>query len=580
MREKLQQFRNSRAGRIAAIVAAVLFPICLVLMAEVNQSGDWGTIVQLILETPRIFLFDIGAVSVSFWLIGLLCRRAAFSAVINSFFWYAISCVEFYRYRASGSHFTLYDLSVMTNVGDVMKFAEIELFPFQFITLGVLILYCALLFVTDLRVTLPKRQLISACSATLAMSLLFFFVPGVSSAVYGLCGVEYGGLNNSFVQQEKFEKNQMIAFLVENLSDVVQTTRVQEPENYSEESIEVLGTEAVAQPQQTSVKPNIITIMSESYADFREFEDLELEEYYQNFDRFRSEGFAGDAIVPTFGGYTVRTEFELLFGLPIKSLNGTVAPQNMISEEEQTTVPSYYRSQGYTTTYIHPYTSELYRRAELYPYYGFDRVYFEDSFSNASYYHGYIDDETAFGKAVDQILADEKPSYIHITTMQNHMPYGGDEEEQFSYYMDGIGHTDEALGSLMEQLEQVDEPTIVLFVGDHFPGFTGEDTIYDQLGIDAKNCRQMYRQHYFVWSNYDFSFSLESEQAVSVFYLPWLLADQIGLAGNDITELLLEQYQQDPIYTMEYRNGYHNQVLDTLTYDLILGDKYSNYYLR
>ena len=282
--------------------------------------------------------------------------------------------------------------------------------------------------------------------------------------------------------------------------------------------------------------------------------------------------------MPTFGGYTLRTDFELLFGLPLKSLNGTVSPQNMISEEEQTTVPSYFRSQGYTTTYIHPYTSALYRRAELYPYYGFDRVYFEDAFSFPSYQHGYLSDQSAFDKAVDQLLTDEKPAYIHLTTMQNHMPYGEDEDGQFEYYMDGITRTDEALGSLMKQLEQIDEPTVVLFVGDHFPGFSGEETIYDQLGIDAGNCRQLYHQHYFVWSNYDFTFSLE-EQPVSVFYLPWLLADQIGLAGNDITELLLEQYQQDPVYTMEYREHYHNRVLDTLTYDLILGDKYSTCYL-
>lgn len=580
MQLSLKQLRNCRAARLLAIVLTALFPVCLVFMTEVNQSGSWGTINQLIFEKPTILLFDLGVIVISYGIFGLLFRHIAVSAVLNSVFWYALSCIEFYRFQASGSHFTIYDISVVTNIQDVLKFADIKIYSFQIITLLVLALYCTALFLLGSKISLAKKHVISGGSASLALTILFFFVPGFSSAIFSACGVQYGGMNNNFVQQEKFEQNYMIAFLVENLSDVIQTMRVQEPENYSEESIETLSTDTVMQKEKTMVKPNVITIMSESYADFRIFPDLDLDEYYQNFDYMRNEGYAGDAIVPTFGGYTIRTEFELLFGLPIKSLNGTISPQNMLSLEEQTTAVSYYKSQGYTTTYIHPYTSDLYRRKELYPYYGFDRLYFQDSFLSPNYYHGYIDDQSAFDKAVEQIIVDDKPSYIHITSMQNHMPYGTGEDDQFQYYMDGIKQTDEALGNLIEQLKQFEEPTVVLFVGDHYPSFSGDSDIYDQMGIEAANCRQMYRQKFFVWSNYDFNFKLENQKAVSTFYLPWLLADSIGLPGNDIMELMLEQYQKDPVYTMEYRMDYHNEVLDTLTYDLILGDKYSNYYLR
>ena len=69
------------------------------------------------------------------------------------------------------------------------------------------------------------------------IAVLFVLFPGFSSTVYDVFGIEHGGINNNFVQEEKFEQNSMIAFLVENLSDVIQTTNIQAPDNYSEESI-------------------------------------------------------------------------------------------------------------------------------------------------------------------------------------------------------------------------------------------------------------------------------------------------------------------------------------------------------
>lgn len=581
MQARLTRFREQRPTKITAMILACLFPLCLVLMAEVNQSGDWGIIGKLFLETPGILLFDVLVVVFLYGILSLLFRRFAPAAAVTSLFWYTVSCIEFYRYQSSGSHFTLYDLSVVTNLGDVMEFAEIHLYAFQFITLLVLALYCAGLFFLNPKIPVTKRHIIPGCSSCLMIAVLFVLFPGFSSTVYDVFGIEHGGINNNFVQEEKFEQNSMIAFLVENLSDVIQTTNIQAPDNYSEESIETLSVNPVDTKPQTSVKPNVITIMSESYADFRVFEDLQIEDsYYKNFDQFRKEGFSGNAIVPTFGGYTVRTEFELQFGLPIKSLNGTVSPQKLMTEEEQTTVASYYRSEGYSTTYIHPYTSKLYRRAELYPYFGYDRLYFEDSFIDPGRFHGYIDDQSAYEKAVEQILIDEKPSYIHLTTMQNHMPYHTGSKSEFDYYMDGVAQTDEALGKLMEELKRIDEPTIVLYVGDHYPSFTENYSVYDRLSIDASNCRTMYQQHYFVWSNYDFQFDTNGEEYVSSFYLPWLLIDKIGLSKNEIIDIMLEQFQKDPVYTMEFQSEYSNEVLDTLTYDLIVGDKFSNYYLR
>ena len=40
--------------------------------------------------------------------------------------------------------------------------------------------------------------------------------------------------------------------------------------------------------------------------------------YYEKFDKVRAEGHGGTIISPTYASWTVRSEFELLFGLPVK----------------------------------------------------------------------------------------------------------------------------------------------------------------------------------------------------------------------------------------------------------------------
>ena len=80
-------------------------------------------------------------------------------------------------------------------------------------------------------------------------------------------------------------------------------------------------------------KPNVIVIQSEAFADFRIFKDLNINEnIYKSYDNIRnsSKSYAGEAIVPTFGSFTVKTEFELMFGLPTKSLNDPNMPQRLL----------------------------------------------------------------------------------------------------------------------------------------------------------------------------------------------------------------------------------------------------------
>ena len=71
------------------------------------------------------------------------------------------------------------------------------------------------------------------------------------------------------------------------------------------------------------------------------------------YKRQAQEGFRGNAVVPTFGNTTMRTEFELMFGVPMKSLNDPTTPQKtLVEREQQPTFAQYYKQNGYSTAYI------------------------------------------------------------------------------------------------------------------------------------------------------------------------------------------------------------------------------------
>ena len=149
----------------------------------------------------------------------------------------------------------------------------------------------------------------------------------ISAKVFSAFEIETNVATNILESNEQFSDIGFLPYLAkttsENLMDIVNP-----PENYSYDSINELFSSENKDSDDSKTtnsdnitsdenKPNVIFIMSESFSDFRVFDSLNIDEdIYSGFDQVGSEGYIGNCIVPTFGGYTTRTEFELLTGLP------------------------------------------------------------------------------------------------------------------------------------------------------------------------------------------------------------------------------------------------------------------------
>ena len=78
--------------------------------------------------------------------------------------------------------------------------------------------------------------------------------------------------------------------------------------------------------------------------------------------------------------------------------------------------------------------------------------------------------------------------------------------------LEGITRADQALGELTDALRESDEPTIVVFFGDHRPNLfmTDGDTVYTKLGLcpgndtvdwTAEQINDLYSTDYLIWAN-------------------------------------------------------------------------------
>lgn len=546
-------------------------------------------------QNMGVLIFDIFLIGMIFAALSLLVRRLWISALVCSVVFYTFSCIEFYKYNISGSHFVISDLALTKNVGDVAMFADLS-FNILLLAIALLLgLYVAALWLFSINVSLGKTVRFAAFLGVFLIMSAAVATP-LFNTVCSASGVDHTYTKNTFQENERFLNNSLTANLAVNVNQMI-NSKPERPRDYNEDSVEAIiqGNNIISKdnPPKSS-KINVVTIMSESFADFRDFLSFYSdtvtvpEGTYNVFDEILEKSTAGTCVVPTFGGGTVKSEFELLFGLPMEAQGNPSVPLSMFNKgEEYSSIATLYRNNGYSTAYMHPFSADFYERIDYYGGFGFDTLMFEEEMSaylspellriersegieSDGYYHNFISDASVLKDAVARMEYTDGADYIHITTMQNHMPYGDSTEEENNYFA-GIRNSTEALRDFINAVEELNEPTVVLYLGDHFPFFSASDNIYARIGISDENCDKLYEQKYLIWNNAGLDF--EEQHLISSFYLPCIIAEKVGVS-NSFSEAILSQMQSCPIYSPVIASE-GTEVLKLLTYDRISGSNYS-----
>lgn len=574
----LKRNENSERFKMVNLFLTVLFPIFIVCMAEVNQHKHVSKFILFFAERPSVMLFNFLMAGLIFSGFLLLFRKGWIAVAAQSVLYMALSVTELFKYNTNGNHLIMTDMKLASNVKSLTSFAYIKITPELIIYISIVVLYFAAVFWFNPKLKMKLVKRIAPSLACLAACVCVIVVPVVSKPVYSLFDIDQTTADNTFKLNEKFENNSFLAFFCQTASENLANT-LEMPENYNDETVAAMMDIDVEDEAFKNEKPNVIVIMSESFADFRRFEDkldVDMSDTYKGFDNVAAKGYKGTAVVPTYASWTVRTEFELNFGLPVRSLNDPNMPQRMLIDREQPTVAAYYRNWGYKTTYIHPFMSEFYSRDKVYATMGFDDLIFDEDFTvPVTNYGTYIEDKTVFNQ-IEKLLKDtEEPMFIHTTTMQNHQPYnqGENPDDEMGNYLQWIGHSCDDFETFISNLENIDEPTVVVMIGDHFPSLRGEDSVYDQIGINGANCGVLNEQSFVVWNNCGLDYSQMPDETFSVFYLPYVIMDLVDAPRDSFIQAMMDKLETVPIYTTNYNPeiGRDNE-LDVLTYDRVLGD--------
>lgn len=303
-----------------------------------------------------------------------------------------------------------------------------------------------------------------------------------------------------------------------------ETTEVKKPENYNKEIIESYEQEyGTSREEKDNSKPDIIVIMNESFADLSLLGELKTNQDVKPFyDSLSENVIKGYAYASVFGGGTCNSEYEVLTGNSMAFFPTGSYPYQQYLKQNTWSIASYLEQQGYETLATHPEKGVNWMRTTVYPYYGFDNIYFKEAYLQENLLRGHVSDQEMYEQLITWYEAkedDENVFYFGVT-MQNHSPYDYQSTEfeedikvegyskeypDVNQYLTIINRSDQALEYLVNYFKTVEKDVVLLFFGDHFPRISNEfySEIYKEGFETLEEQMLQYKVPFVIWTNFD-----------------------------------------------------------------------------
>jgi phosphoglycerol transferase MdoB-like AlkP superfamily enzyme len=406
-------------------------------------------------------------------------------------------------------------------------------------------------------------------------------------------------------QKHTYQQDGVIGGFIQNLKWL----KMEKPEGYSDSAIKKIISDT-EEPAYTSdnEKPNIIMIMNEAFWDPTIMDNVIFnKDPIPYFHQLEKEQSAGSLNVSVFGGSTVNTEFEALTGLSTQFLpSGSIAYLNFV-KKPLPTLPSILREQGYDTTAIHSWHHWFYDRSGVYEDLGFDRFisseYMEQPLAFGPFFH----DKSVTDEILKKLKSDnnDKPNFIFAVTTQNHGPYATDQKFSFAniethlkgdaaftdeaenmleVYSDNLTEIDKELERLINEVNEMNQKTMIVLFGDHLPLLGNDYQVYQEANFykDTKSYEEylrMYSTPLLIWDN--FSGRKDNLNIGSTMLTPIIL-DRAGINGNYLTNYLLTKYQNGEFSKLPREDFLAEENIDNETlnelkmiqYDILFGKMY------
>ena len=380
---------------------------------------------------------------------------------------------------------------------------------------------------------------------------------------------------NTFRPTKSYTKNGGLLTFTKS----IQLCMFDKPDGYSEKTVAKIAKDYPSDSVidiSAEKKPNVIVIMNEAFADLQAVGEFETnEEVLPFYNSMKENTIKGFTYVSVFGGQTANTEYEFLTGDSKAFLPENSTPYQLYIKDYMPSLTGNMVLNGYQGNLaLHPFYGSGYNRINVYNNFGFSEFLDVYNFENPTYIRDFISDSSDFAKVIEEYekckAKSDAPFYLFNVTMQNHSSYDMDfdtlpktikitsedkKNADAERYLNLVHLSDAALKELIEYFEKVEEPTVIVWFGDHEPGIS--DKFYENITgkkldkMTGLESMELYKTPFFIWANYDID--EEYYDKISVNYLHSLMLKKTGLNMTGYNKFLLDMFEDIPVIT---GNGY------------------------
>ena len=515
--------------------------------------------------TPLVFLYNAFLIFATFSIVYLV-RRRVFARILLSVFWLFLGTCNGYLLTKRVTPFNAQDLKELSDA--------LELTGNYFNTFELIMIIIGVVALIFWIVSMWRRggQFTGKMHRIIAL--------GGVIVSFGACALLTDAAIDRRVISNYFGN---IAFAYEDygfpycFSASLFNTGINEPSGYSEETMAEISNNGEIMKSETGRSedelPNIIFVQLESFFDPTEVEWLRFsEDPIPNLRKLFSEYSTGYFKVPSVGAGTANTEFEVLTGMSMRFFGPGEYPYKTYAKTKVLeSAASALTSLGYGAEALHNNGGNFYSRAQVFNNMGFDH-YTSKEFMNIlqTTPKGWATDDILVPNIMESMDTTEGQDFVFTISVQGHGDYpteptlenpeiivSGVEDEgkrnAWEYYVNEVYEMDKFVGQLIDAVESRNEPSVIVFYGDHLPTMDLESS-------DLKS-KYLYNTNYVIWD----SIGLEKKDGNIASYQ--IMADVFERL--DIHSGTVFNYHQQRQSTKNYLAD-----LELLQYDIMYGEQY------
>ena len=553
-------FMNRFSLIFHALLACIInFVIEAISRHSVVAAWDYMT------GTPLVFLYNAFMIFVTFSIVYLFKRRIFVRMIIGAI-WVILGIANGYILLKRVTPFNAQDLKI---AGDGIALINNYCNGFEVVVIAVGAVALLIWLISMWRrggQYAGKIHHIAALIGIIVCGVLYTFVTNIA--------IDKRVLSNYFGN---------IAFAYEDyglpycFSASLFNTGISEPNGYTKKAMAKIDKDGELNQTVTSRSsdelPNIIVVQLESYFDvanaefFTTSEDVcpNLHNLYQNYSN-------GYFKVPSVGAGTANTEFEVLTGMNLRYFGPGEYPYKTYSKKHPTeSAATALAALGYGTHALHDNTGNFYSRANVFNNMGFD-TFTSKEFMNVlqTTENGWAKDEILTQHIMEAMDTTKQEDFVFTVSVQGHGNYPetqvienpkikveGIEDEalknKWEYYVNQVYEMDQFVGDLIKAVEERNEPSVVVFYGDHLP----------TMGLKAEDLksRYLYNTNYVIWDNIGLQ---KDDKNIPAYQLMSEVLNRLDIHSGTVFN-----YHQQRKGTKNYLSD-----LELLQYDILYGKQY------